>query len=573
MLQAVTQRTLERLVSDFDSNPVAARRAIQEQYVIDPEKFRRNVMAILAAEQDTKAVGYLLSFLIQNDRLAVRLGDPDLCTKEEAIRIARRASRVDPTFERQIAQLLMGGLRLEDAEVARLLSVLESIAPPSNLVPVLSAIMHHDNPKVRSKAALMMGRGKRNCAWVEEQLTEPDGRVRANAVESIWGLDGADVLEVFSTAVQDPVPRVAINGAIGLYRARQTRSVELLLTWAEDARFEFRRSACWGMGQTLDPRFLPMLAKRVRDSEPTVRSNALRAASTIRSHLSVLKQDPLTVHLGRVQVLENGVRLVPASLRRPGASVIPILCPLSFAIDEDGVPVTRYEIARATPDATGSVGVVLPLHAEIGSGFPAALRTGLRSALDAKRSAEGWATACYSHGDEHGVDTPPLLQNTAEQVEKGFELAARSYRSGVFPAIESLLPILPQGPKAILVIGNETAESTTIVFQRDAHAAGALAMLRHHGVAVHAMVLPGCTPIFRSTLQKLAGETGGRLYSISSPADLEQQLVAALATLHCEYKIRYWGFEENTSPQALQVVVTTPSSYGEARTSTFEESR
>jgi len=560
-------------VTDFDSNPVAARRAIQDYHAIEPEKFRRNVMAILAAEQDSKAVGYLLSFLIQNDRLAVRLGDPDLCTKEEAIRIARRASRVDPTFERQIAQLLMGGLRLEDAEVARLLAVLEAIAPPSNLVPLLAAIMHHDNPKVRSKAALMMGRGKRNCAWVMEQLTEPDGRVRANAVESVWGLDGADVLEVFSTAVQDPVPRVAINGAIGLYRARQTRSIELLAAWAEDERFEFRRSSCWGMGQTLDPRFLPLLVKRVRDSEPTVRSNALRAASTIRAHLSVLKQDLLTVHLGRVQILESGVRLILLSLRRPGASVIPILCPLSFALDEDGVAVTRYEIARAAPDATGSIGVVLPLNAELGPGFSAALRNGLRIAIESKRSAEGWVTACYSHGDAQGVDLPPILQNSPDQVEKAFDIAARSYRSGVFPAIESLLPLLPQGPRAILVVGNETAESTSIVFQRDAHAAGALAMLRHHGVAVHAMVLPGCTPIFRATLQRLATETGGRLSSLSGPAELERQLASTLATLHCEYKIRYWGFEECPGPQALKVVVTTPSSYGEACTSTFEESR
>ncbi|MBL8174366.1 MAG: HEAT repeat domain-containing protein, partial [Bryobacterales bacterium] len=395
------------------------------------------MVSILAKGNERKGEGLLLSTLIQNDQLASRLGDPDFCTREEAISIARRASRIDPSFERQISQILTGPTRLADEEVARLLAVMESISTPANLLPLLNSISHHSSPRIRSKAALLMGRGKRNSAWVMEQLTEPDGRVRANAVESIWGLDGADVLEVFSTAAYDPAPRVAINAGIGLYRARQTRSIELFVNWASHEDFAFRRSACWGMGQTQDPRFLPVLVKCIRDSDPTVRSHALRSSSTIRAHINALKQEPVAVHIGKASILENGMRTLSVSLRSAGGSAIPILCPLAFSLDEDGLPVTRYELTRALPDAAGAIGLVLPRALDLAIPFRDAGCAALRCALDQKLPAEAWSTVCYSHADAFGEEIAPLLQTSPGQLQKGIELANRSFFSGAIPAIET----------------------------------------------------------------------------------------------------------------------------------------
>ncbi|MBL8175420.1 MAG: HEAT repeat domain-containing protein, partial [Bryobacterales bacterium] len=358
-----------------------------------------------------------------------------------------------------------------------------------------------------------------------------------------------------------------------LYRARQTRSIELFVNWASHEDFAFRSSACWGMGQTQDPRFLPVLVKCIRDSDATVRSRALRSFSIIRSHINALKQQPISVHIGHASILENGVRAISASLRCSGGSPIPILCPLAFSLEENGVPVTRYELTRAMPDYTGTIGLVLPLTTDLATPFRDAACAALRRALDEKRPSEAWSAVCYSHGDTHGPSIPPLLQTSPGQLQKGMELANRSYLSGAIPAIETVLSILPQGPRALVIVGNENPESTSIVFHRNAHLDRLLTLLRNQDIAVYAIALPGCTPLFRSMLESLCSQTAGRLVEAANPQQLETLLIETLATAHCEYKIRYWGFEENFSPRSVHLTVTTPSSFGETDASLAGDSR
>ncbi|MFN7938227.1 MAG: HEAT repeat domain-containing protein [Bryobacteraceae bacterium] len=563
MMYTVTQEHLERLVSDFELNPVSMRRSIQDCYAQSPEKFLHHSLGLLAKPGGSKAEGYLLSLLMQNEKLAVRLGDPELCTKEEAVQIARRANKIDPTFDRQIANLLMGGLRLADEEISRLLAILESISPPANLLPLLNVLVQHSNPRIRSKATLLLGRSKRSVDWVMSQLTEPDGRVRANAVESLWGMDGPDVIEAFLAAVQDPVARVAANGALGLYRARQTRSLELLMSFGQSQIYQLRRSACWAMGQTQDPRFLRLLAKLVRDPEPTVRSNALRAATAIRTHLNILKQEPIKVFLSQTTLLDSGVRVACLNLRRSGGAAIPSLHALSFTLEESDTSVTRYEVEHIGAEESVALGFVAPKDSEVTANYRDALREAFRTSLEWKPQTEMWATACYSNAFELETDRPPLVQTAADQVEKGFEIAQRSFQSGMLAAIEAVYHVLPAGQRAIVVVGNETAESTSIVFQRDRHIDVFLTALQSQGVAIHGILLPGCTPLFTAALQLLTRETGGTLYRVAGEGELAEAVIEALASAHCEYRIRYWGFEDIKAFGPLRVVVKTQTGYGE----------
>ncbi len=564
MLHTISKEYLERLVVDFETSPHLMRQAIQECWAEAQGRFVEWTIPILATPQDSQGSGYLLSFLMQHVPLAALLGDPNLCTSEEAVLIARKACRMDRTFERQVGNLLAGGIRLDCEQTLRLLTILESIGTTGGMLPILTGLLRHHNPKVRSKAALLMGRGKRNSAWVVAQMTEPDGRTRANAVESLWGLDGAEAIEVFLMAAQDPEPRVVVNGAIGLYRARQTTAIEILMVRSGDASPGFRCSACWGMGQTQDPRFLPVLARLIRDPEPTVRSNALRASSAIRARVTVLKRDPLKVYVRDAKVQGKGLRELSVSLRHGGGAAIPALCPLAFSLEEDGMPVTRYEVYPELDEDVAATGLVIPVGREMEGETQEAVSRALRQARVEKRAKDPWATVCYSHGDSMGASLPPLLQTSKEQLEKGMELAERGYYSGMLPAIESAMGVLPAGQRAVVVVGNEQAESTSIVFQRNAHQDSVVAALRNMRVAVHGILLPGCTPLFRSALGTLVKETGGKLVAVAGAAELEQQLVAMMATAHVDYRIRYWGFEESKGSGQVRLTVATLTSMGEA---------
>jgi len=564
MSHAVSKQYLDRLVADFETSPHKMRHAIRDCWTSSSQQFLEWAVPLVASPEDSQGTLFLLSFLLQNEPLASRLGDPDLCTSEEAILIARKACRIDHTFDRQLAQLLAANPQWTAAQIMRFLTVLESVCSPTILLPLLNRMSLHPDEKVRSKSALLIGRGKRNTDWALDQLTGPDARVRANAVEALWGMDGAGPVEVFFTATHDSDPRVAVNGAIGLYAARLTQSVDLLLALAGHPDHGMRRSACWGMGRTLDPRFLSVLTPLIRDPDPAVRSWALRAYGLIRSRLKALRQIPVMLYPSQAEILPNGVRRFTLALRQQGGCAVPPLHPLSFALEEDNRIVTRYEIESVNEETAGATGLILPVSTELNPLVEAPLRLALRRALAEKPSSESWATVCYSHGSAVGTKLRPLVQTSPEQLERGFEIAEKSHFSGVLPAIEAAVAALPSHQRSIVVIGNENPESTSIVFHRNARLQSFVNSLKNQRIAVHALLLPQCTPLFLEMMKALTVETGGALRH-TSPQDLEQHLVAMLAAAQPQYSIRYWGFEENTGQRCLCLKVTTPSGYGEAR--------
>lgn len=220
----------------------------------------------------------------------------------------------------------------------QLLARLEGSATPEELAQA----MRHCNPQVRSKAALVMGKEKRDAGWVRARLGDPDARVRANAVEALWGADGADAVEVFRKAAKDEEPRVVLNAVMGLYQARLMESVWMLLDLAVSEDFRMRRSACWVMGQTKDPRFLMALLGLARDKDASLRAAALQAVAAIRLRVSRLRREPLAISVGLAAMREGGVRELRVRVGKPEEA--PVLDALSFVVEEAGVVVVRYEV-------------------------------------------------------------------------------------------------------------------------------------------------------------------------------------------------------------------------------------
>jgi hypothetical protein len=321
------------------------------------------------------------------------------------------------------------------------------------------------------------------------------------------------------------------------------------------------------MGMTQDPRFLPVLTKLVRDTDSSVRSNALRAGNAIRAHLNVLKRDPVKVYVTRATILDSGVRTASLSLRHAGGSAIPALHALAFTLEEDGQPVTRFDVTPVAQEGSVCTGLIAPAESEIANEFREALRAAFQAALEQKPHSELWATACFTHADGPGADGTAFLQSTVEQVQRGYELAGKSPISGMLPAIEATCSSLPAGERTLIVIGNEAAESTTIVFHRDRHMDAVLPALRNQGIVIHGVLLPGCTPLFASALRTFARETGGEMHEVHTGAELQTKVTALLSSAHCEYKVRYWGFENAAAPGRLHASVKTATGFGDASAS------
>jgi hypothetical protein len=150
--------------------------------------------------------------------------------------------------------------------------------PISKIVPLFRS----EDPRLRSRAARLVGRYDSYRTFVDERLRDGDGRVRANVIESLWNTHAAYVVDVFNVAVHDRHPRVRSNAMIGLYHAGDILAAQLLIDDSKNDSAPFRASAAWAMGETRDPAFKPILAEMTKDPDLKVRINVARALPKLR---------------------------------------------------------------------------------------------------------------------------------------------------------------------------------------------------------------------------------------------------------------------------------------------------
>jgi HEAT repeat protein len=122
--------------------------------------------------------------------------------------------------------------------------------------------------------------------------------VRANAVECLWGLKSEEAIDLLESCLDDASNRVAGNALVGLRAAGQLGTLERIADMAIHGMARFRSTAAWAMGRVGDPLFGPLLNLLVKDSDPLVRSAALRALIEVR------KSDERPIEQIREQAME-----------------------------------------------------------------------------------------------------------------------------------------------------------------------------------------------------------------------------------------------------------------------------
>jgi hypothetical protein len=282
----MTERIKEAMQS-YPEDPAARGRALRSLVNEDQAAFVRASLPIL--QTDREATGYeeLLKALAHCDQLVIELCDPASVGKEASREIARRIAQFDPQLDTKLALLLRGRKSNDASEIAaieRVLDLLEAASTGARIVPALALLMRDPNPRLRARAALLIGRRVRNSGIVEACLGHEDARVRANAIESFWGDNTASVRRSLQSAAKDSNNRVVGNALLGLYRQHDREAIEGILTMAADSRPAFRTTAAWTMGQTSDAVFLPALEKLARDLYASVRNNASKSMAQIRDN-------------------------------------------------------------------------------------------------------------------------------------------------------------------------------------------------------------------------------------------------------------------------------------------------
>lgn len=263
--------TLAQLVKDFAVNPIRSVTAIRS--ITYGDDVLKQALPLLKVAEDGRGLRYLLELLLTRKLILRPLYDPTIFSREEAIRLAMILRQLDSLLGLSLASDAVenaGHLNYEEAQICgfRLVELLEEIFAGLEILQAKPVLLRHPNAKVRSKASALFARRIEHKDWTKWLEGEQDPRIRANAIESLWGEKRPWVREVFLTASQDENNRVAGNALFGLYLLDEHEGVRLLVQLASHPNPWFRATAAWAMGRTVDVRFREILRALVRQQGP-----------------------------------------------------------------------------------------------------------------------------------------------------------------------------------------------------------------------------------------------------------------------------------------------------------------
>jgi hypothetical protein len=328
---------LTTLLSGFDDNPFIARRALRDMFELDRLSFQTSAIDYLKNSPPNRAQQFLLSMLVSEHLLLEAICDPAKTSVDDAIAIVRNASQTYRSLDSELAALITReASHLSVQRAARVLEILSELVPNARTQPVIELLLQHPHSHVRSKAALVIGKWTQSPEWVLQVLQHPDARFRANAVESLWDAAGDAYLALFQAAALDPNCRTVGNALYGLYRLGDRSAIAGIVEMAGRSDAAFRATAAWVMGQTGDPRFLPVLQRLWTTETGSVRQGALRAIRKVQQRRSeLLAKPPLCVT----------VRQIPG--RRPRRSRFRVTVRDSSGLSVEQLPVTAFLLREA----------------------------------------------------------------------------------------------------------------------------------------------------------------------------------------------------------------------------------
>ena len=259
--------------------------ALQPLAARAPDSFFAAAVSLLGSMVDVQARRRLYDAVAECPQFWLELLRPGRFDRFALLNVCRFLMTIEDVLDVRLARMLPGRYsndwQINLETVLRVLDLLDQLSPGSRLILLLNHLTAHADCRIASKATLLVGRRLRNQDWVAQRLDSEDGRVRASAVEGLWGVASPPAQASLWASLKDKNNRVVGNALIGLHRLGEPRVNEFVKRMIEDPRPPFRWTAAWVMGKIGAEEFLEYLERATRDPEPHVQRAAGRALESI----------------------------------------------------------------------------------------------------------------------------------------------------------------------------------------------------------------------------------------------------------------------------------------------------
>lgn len=426
--------------------------------------------------KDGPAYRHLLWLISGSKALTGLLCDPSFLSEEEACSLIERLRKIEPSVELNLFKGVFGvdckgGLSLEKPDCGlRFLQVFGIKSNSMRLLPLVAQLLKHPNARIRSKAAVLVGKMSRQYEWLEQTRNESDERVRANALEALWEPGIPERLRArLWESLQDESNRVIGNALLGLYRQGECGCIPLITAMTRHPEEKFRATAAWVMRETGDDRFRPYLLPLLNDASSLVKANAAQAVEKLEE----ARFAPLETLQLVIFSEEQGTRawktpsgntahkrgnenseLSASHILRVGvvsqqSSSLSTLLPTDFRVTVNSAPVEHYDISNEAPPHTVSIAFAVPAADAAGNSIRNKWRAFFSQFSGHKRHTDYWAfVECGGAQQTASGYNLRFLRNSLE-LEDFFRTQMQARKPIQFDASFDLLltspPFVPNG--------------------------------------------------------------------------------------------------------------------------------
>lgn len=491
--------------------------------------------------EDTALVRFLLTLFAERGHLQGYLARLIQERREIGRRTARLAARIISGFDRQLAR-----------SVLECQKAVEGSTAATALLEVLEALDEQDSAEEhggRSKAASWVAKAARAQSWLKVIRSEPDPRIRADAVESLWEQGGALAAVCYEEALRDPHHRVFANALLGLYRIGDPGCLVHLAQALEHPDRAFRAAAVWAMGESRDGRFVPLLWKLRRGSDQSMAAKSAQSCEKILLAQAAAEREPVLLYsLGAFQ--QSGAIKARCLVLDRNRNHVQLRA-TDWRFKAGGQPVWRYSVRLAEGLPRLAAVFVLPRPAASDDQLAEAFSAGLREGFRSKRSQDVLGLLHYSETPESVPAGAPAAElSRPVQLSPDVRMAVRNAASqpdssalhaGPASAMMASFAGLKHfnGARHVIVAvdASQKAFSGPTEIENLSQAAS------RAGIQCHAIFLSAISSQQRNLLASLASETGGFSLALDSWNSLPSALGMLAAAMNRHYELSLDGVE------------------------------
>lgn len=396
-------RVIEEIENQFEANPTLGLKLLRELKTADFRFFIATASELLRSGKDLRLSRLILHMIRENEEtLDQLLFEDDTFAPETAASIAMLAVKLDPKLQPHWIvglqnEIEKGNIVGKAGRVIRRLDILARCSELIRLAPTLTQLCRHSDARIRSKAVLLLAQLPSGVV-AAGAIEDSDARVRANAIEAMWGRSDKQAIEVFEVGSRDTHQRIGANSLIGLHNAGQLSAIRGILRMADDTDPVRSAAGIWAMGHSKDPRFLDYLQQRLRDTADPHRKSIIRAARLIKQNKDhILSLPRLNMELTR---FENGglgrTEFSFLTINSRGRAVSPCeIQPNQFLVHDGDRRVDQFRVDIKGSAQPFHILFLLPLAEFRTAPFPERLDEVMEAAIDAKRNEDLWAVERY----------------------------------------------------------------------------------------------------------------------------------------------------------------------------------